>query len=455
MSLFIRQSAIFCYIFKNVNFLVVYFLMLCYTLGMENLRIPLAERMRPNSLDEFFGQEHIVGKGKLLRRAIEYGNVGSMIFYGPPGTGKTTLAQIIAKTLNANIEKLNAVSSGVADAKAVIEKAKRDKLLLGKDTYLLLDECHRWSKSQSDCVLEAIEKGNIFFIGSTTENPYTSMTRAIVSRCRVFELKSLTREDIKKIIARALSDKEKGLGLLPIQIDEKAIDYLAEVSGGDARTALNALELAANTTPLNKNKKIVIDDKVVAECLNRKPLSISIDMFYDLLSAFCKSLRGSDADAALFYAQRLIEAGCDPLIIARRIIAHASEDVGMADSNALLLAICAHYAVEKIGLPEAMLNLTHAIIYVCEAEKSNSVVVAMNKAKADAISLRDDKVPNHLKNHPSTNADGHGKYKYPHDYGGYCKQQYLPDAIKDHIYYTPSQNGREKNMQRKKFRGEK
>lgn len=455
MPLFIRQSAIFCYIFKNVNFFVVYFLMLCYTLSMENLRIPLAERMRPNSLDEFFGQEHIVGKGKLLRRAIEYGNVGSMIFYGPPGTGKTTLAQIIAKTLNANIEKLNAVSSGVADAKAVIEKAKRDKLLLGKDTYLLLDECHRWSKSQSDCVLEAIEKGNIFFIGSTTENPYTSMTRAIVSRCRVFELKSLTREDIKKIIARALSDKEKGLGLLPIQIDEKAIDYLAEVSGGDARTALNALELAANTTPLNKNKKIVIDDKVVAECLDRKPLSISIDMFYDLLSAFCKSLRGSDADAALFYAQRLIEAGCDPLIIARRIIAHASEDVGMADSNALLLAICAHYAVEKIGLPEAMLNLTHAIIYVCEAEKSNSVVVAMNKAKADAISLRDDKVPNHLKNHPSTNEDGHGKYKYPHDYGGYCKQQYLPDAIKDHIYYTPSQNGREKNMQRKKFRGEK
>lgn len=427
---------------------------MCYTLAMENLKIPLAERMRPTSLDDFYGQQHIVGKGKLLRRAIEYGSTGSMIFYGPPGTGKTTLAQIIAKTLNANIQKLNAVSSGVADAKAVIEKAKKDKLLLGKDTYLLLDECHRWSKSQSDCVLEAIEKGNIFFIGSTTENPYTSMTRAIVSRCRVFELKSLTRDDIKKIIQRAVEDKEKGLGLMPIQIDQQAIDYLAEVCGGDARTALNALELAANTTPLNKNKKIVIDDKVVAECLDRKPLSISIDMFYDLLSAFCKSLRGSDADAALFYAQRLIEAGCDPLIIARRLIAHASEDVGMADSNALLLAICAHYAVANIGLPEAMLNLTHAIIYLCEAEKSNAVVVAMNLAKQDAISLRDDKVPNHLKNHPSTNDDGHGKYKYPHDFGGYCKQQYLPDAIKNHIYYTPSQNGKEKNMQRKKFKGE-
>ena len=427
---------------------------MCYTLAMENLKIPLAERMRPTSLDDFYGQQHIVGKGKLLRRAIEYGSTGSMIFYGPPGTGKTTLAQIIAKTLHANIQKLNAVSSGVADAKAVIEKAKKDKLLLGKDTYLLLDECHRWSKSQSDCVLEAIEKGNIFFIGSTTENPYTSMTRAIVSRCRVFELKSLTRDDIKKIIQRAVEDKEKGLGLMPIQIDQQAIDYLAEVCGGDARTALNALELAANTTPLNKNKKIVIDDKVVAECLDRKPLSISIDMFYDLLSAFCKSLRGSDADAALFYAQRLIEAGCDPLIIARRLIAHASEDVGMADSNALLLAICAHYAVANVGLPEAMLNLTHAIIYLCEAEKSNAVVVAMNLAKQDAISLRDDKVPNHLKNHPSTNDDGHGKYKYPHDFGGYCKQQYLPDAIKNHIYYTPSQNGKEKNMQRKKFKGE-
>lgn len=422
---------------------------------MENLKTPLAERMRPQTLDEFFGQEHIVGKGKLLRRAIEFGNVGSMIFYGPPGTGKTTLAQIIAKTLNANIEKLNAVSSGVADAKAVIEKAKKDKLLFGKDTYLLLDECHRWSKSQSDCVLEAIEKGDIFFIGSTTENPYTSMTRAIVSRCRVVELKSLSREDIKKIIKSALSDKERGLGNLPIKMSEGAIDYLAEVCGGDARTALGGLELAANTTQLDKNKKIVIDEKVVAECLDRKPLSVSIDMFYDLLSAFCKSLRGSDAEAALFYAQRLIEAGCDPLIIARRLIAHASEDIGMADSNALLLAVCAHYAVANVGLPEAMLNLSHAIIYLCEAEKSNSVLNAKNRAKELAISLRDDKVPNHLKNHPSTNSDGHGKYKYPHDYGGYCKQQYLPDAIKNEIFYIPSENGREKNMQRKKFRGEK
>lgn len=422
---------------------------------MENLNPPLAERMRPLSLDEFYGQDHIVGKGKLLRRAIEFGNVGSMIFFGPPGTGKTTLAQIIAKTLDADIERLNAVASGVADAKAIIEKAKKNKLLFGKNTYLLLDECHRWSKSQSDCVLEAIEKGDIFFIGSTTENPYTSMTKAIVSRCRVVELKPLSRMDIKKVLIRALRDEEKGLAILPIEIDDEALDYLAEVSSGDARTALNALELAANTTPLNKNKKIIIDKQVVSECLDRKPLSIDVDNYYDLLSAFCKSLRGSDADAGLFYAQRLIEAGCDPLILARRMIAHASEDIGMADSNALLMAICAHYAVKNIGLPEAMLNLSHAIIYLCETEKSNSVLIAMHKSKDDAINLRDDFVPNHLKNHPSINKDGHGAYKYPHDFGGYCKQQYLPDSIKDHIYYQPGQNGREKNIIRKKFKGDK
>ncbi len=422
---------------------------------MSELKIPLAQRMRPKTLDDFVGQEHIFGKGKVLRRAIEFGNVGSMILYGPPGTGKTTLAYLIAESLNANIEKLNAVTSGVADAKAVIEKAKKDKMLLGKDTYLLLDECHRWSKSQSDCVLEAIEKGYIFFIGSTTENPFTSMTRAIVSRCRVFELKPLKIEDIKKTLKRAILDKENGLGNLPIIMTEKAMDFLADVSGGDARTALNALELAANTTPLDKNNKIVIDENVIAECLDKKPLSVDTQMHFDLLSAFCKSIRGSDTDAALFYSQRLIQSGCDPLIIARRLIAHCSEDIGMADSNALLLAIAAFTAIEKIGLPEAMLNLSHAIIYACEAEKSNSVLIAMEEAKKDAVSLRDDFVPNHLKNHPTTNKDGHGKYKYPHDYGGYCKQQYLPDAIKDHVYYKPKNNGKEKNLIRKKFKGEK
>lgn len=417
---------------------------------MESERIPLPQKMRPKTLDDFVGQEHIVGKNKMLSRAIANGSVGSIIFYGPPGTGKTTLAQIIANSLDSNFERLNAVTSGVADAKAVIEKAKKNKMLFGKTTYLLLDECHRWNKAQSDCVLEAIEDGSIFFIGSTTENPYTSMTRAIVSRCHVFEFKPIERKDVKKVILRALSDKENGLGNMPIQIDDDAIDDLSDVCGGDVRTALNTLELAVYTTKIGKNKKINIDKKIIAECLDKKPLSVNIDMYYDMLSAFCKSLRGSDVEGALFYSQRLISAGVDPMIIARRLVAHASEDVGMADSNALLLATSAMYAVEKMGLPEGLIPLTHAIIYVCEAEKSNSVIIALENAKSDAEKYADLKVPNHLKNHPSTNKDGHGGYKYPHSYGGYVKQQYLPDEIKEHIYYMPLSNGREKNLVRKK-----
>jgi len=417
---------------------------------MENERIPLPQKMRPKTLQDFVGQEHIVGKNKMLSRAIANGSVGSIIFYGPPGTGKTTLAQIIANSLDFNFEKLNAVTSGVADAKAIIEKAKKNKILFGKSTYLLLDECHRWNKAQSDCVLEAIEDGSIFFIGSTTENPYTSMTRAIVSRCHVFEFKPVQREDVKKVVVRALADKENGLGNMPVQIDEDAIDDLCEVCGGDVRTALNTLELAVMTTKIGKNKKINIDKKIIAECLDKKPLSVNIDMYYDMLSAFCKSLRGSDAEGALFYSQRLIQAGVDPLIIARRLVAHASEDIGMADSNAFLLATSAMYSLEKMGFPEGLIPLTHAIIYVCEAEKSNSVIVALEKAKEDATKYADLKVPNHLKNHPSTNKDGHGAYKYPHNFGGYVKQQYLPDEIKDHIYYIPSKNGREKNILRKK-----
>ena len=417
---------------------------------MESERIPLPQRMRPTSLDDFVGQEHIVGKNKMLSRAIMAGNVGSIIFYGPPGTGKTTLAQIIANTLDFNFEKLNAVTSGVADAKAIIEKAKKNKMLFGKSTYLLLDECHRWNKAQSDCVLEAIENGSIFFIGSTTENPYTSMTRAIVSRCHVFEFKPIQRADIKKVILRALKDEDKGLGKMPVEIEDEAVEYLSDVCGGDARIALNTLELAVMTTKVGKNKKININKEIVAECLDKKPLSVNIDVYYDMLSAFCKSLRGSDVEGALFYSQRLIQAGLDPMIIARRLVAHASEDVGMADSNALLLATSAMYALEKMGVPEGLIPLTHAIIYVCEAEKSNSVIVAMDMAKEDATNYANLNVPNHLKNHPSTNNDGHGRYKYPHDFGGYVKQQYLPDEIKNHVYYVPGKNGREKNIVRKK-----
>ena len=414
-------------------------------------RIPLAERMRATNFDEFVGQEHIVGKNKLLYRAISTGSVCSCIFYGPPGTGKTTLAGIIAKMVNANIEKLNAVSSGVGDAKAVIERARTQKQMFNQDTYLLLDECHRWSKSQSDCVLQAIEEGSIFFIGSTTENPYTSMTRAIVSRCNVFEFKKISQKDVEKVLIRALNDKERGLGEFKTKVDEDALKYLAFASNGDVRNALNSLELAVLSTKPSKDKFIHVDKETMAECLNKRPLSIDENMYYDYLSAFCKSLRGSDSDAALYYAHRLLKAGIDPLIIARRMIAHASEDIGMADSNALLLAISALISCEKLGAPECYLNLSHAIIYLCEAEKSNSVYKAMHMAMEDAENEREDVVPNHLKNHPSTNKDGHGKYKYPHDFGGYCDQQYMPDSLKDKIYYVPSENGREKNLIRKKF----
>ncbi len=415
-----------------------------------NSRIPLAERMRPTSFEEFVGQEHVVGKNCLLYRAIKYGTLGSCIFFGPPGTGKTTLANIIASNLKANFIRLNAVTSGVADEKVVIEQAKREKQMFGTTTFLLLDECHRWSKAQSDCVLQAIEEGSIIFIGSTTENPYTSMTRAIVSRCRVFEFKPLTTKDILKAMRRALDDKDKGLAGMPVDIDDEALNYLAFASGGDLRNALNSLELAVMTTPISKDKRIHITKEIAAQSTDRKALSMDEGMYYDNLSAFCKSLRGSDADAALYYAMRLIKAGIDPLIIARRMVAHASEDIGMADSNALLIAICALQSCERLGQPECLLTISHAIIYLCEAEKSNSVYKAMHAAMDDVDNNIDNHVPNHLKNHPSTNRDGHGKYLYPHDYGGYVKQQYLPDSLKDRIYYTPSGNGREKNLVRKK-----
>lgn len=418
---------------------------------MENIkRIPLAERMRPKAFDEFVGQEHIVGKNSLLVRAIKFGTLGSCIFYGPPGTGKTTLANIIANSMNANFVRLNAVTSGVADAKKIIDKARADKDMFGTDTFLMLDECHRWNKAQSDCVLQAIEEGSIFFIGSTTENPYTSMTRAIVSRCRIFEFKPLSSKDIVKSLKRALASEE-GLGNMPVEITDDALDYFAFASGGDNRSALNALELAVMTSKLGKDKKIHITREDAEQSIDKKALSLDENMYYDMLSAFCKSLRGSDVEGALYYSMRLIKAGCDPMIIARRLVAHSSEDVGMADSNALLLSTSAMYALEKMGQPEGLIPLSHAIIYVCEAEKSNSVINAMHLAQSDAENAIDNHVPNHLKNHPSTNADGHGKYKYPHDYGGYVKQQYMPDSLKDRVYYTPSENGREKNITRKKF----
>ena len=409
---------------------------------------PLYERMRPSIIDDFIGQEHIVGKNSLLRRAISSDMLGSCIFFGPPGTGKTTLANIIANTTKAKFVKLNAVSSGVADAKKVIDEAKQHYFMTGKSTYLLLDECHRWNKAQSDSVLSAIEEGYIIFIGSTTENPFISMTRAIVSRCRIFEFKALSSDDIKTALLRAVADKEKGLGNLNINLTDEALEHFAWASNGDLRCAMTALELAVKTTPLDKKGQITIDKQTASESIQRKVISTDENMYYDMLSAFCKSIRGSDADAALYWSNRLISAGCDPLLIARRLMAHCSEDIGMADSNALLLATSALVALKNMGLPEGNIPLSHAIIYACEAPKSNSVVVAIAKAQKDVEHTGSDNVPNHLKNHPTL--DHKTPYKYPHDFGGYVYQQYLPDNIKDHIYYVPSQNGREKGLVRRK-----
>ena len=413
---------------------------------------PLADRMRPSSLDEFLGQEHLIYKNSFLVRAITSGSIGSCIFYGPPATGKTTIANIIANTCKGQFRKLNAVSSGVADAKQIIDEARSALKLYGTKTFLLLDECHRWSKAQSDCVLQAVEEGSIIFIGSTTENPYINMTRAIVSRCRVFEFKPLSKQNIITALEKAISDKVNGYGELKIEISNEAKEHLAWACAGDVRNAYNALELAVKTTGANSDGVIVIDKQTAEECIQKKAISLDENTYYDVLSAFCKSLRGSDADAALYYSQKLLLSGCDPKIIARRMIAHASEDIGMADSNALLIAISALQAVKELGVPECELVLSHAIIYICEAEKSNSVYKAMCAANEDAKNFIDAAVPNHLKNHPTGYNDGTGKYKYPHDYGGYVKQQYLPKELKDRVYYTPSNNGKEKNLIRKKYR---
>ncbi len=412
---------------------------------------PLSEKMRPSTLEEFVGQKHIVSKNSLLDRAIKAGVLGSCIFYGPPGTGKTTLAHIISNTCNGIMKKLNAVSSGVGDAKEVIEQAKKDFNLFGKKTYLLLDECHRWNKAQSDCVLQAIEEGHITFIGSTTENPYTNMTRAIVSRCRVFEFKPIESSDIVELLKRAVADPDRGLGALPVKVEEDAYEYFAWASSGDCRQALNGLELAVKTTNLGKDKFITITKEIATQSIGKKAMSLDESMYYDILSAFCKSIRGSDSDAALYYAHRLIKAGCDPKIIARRLIAHCSEDIGMADSNALLLACCALYSCQNLGEPECLLNLSHAIVYACEAEKSNAVYNAMHMAMEDAEKVKDDKILNNLKNHPSTNPDGTSTYLYPHDFGGYVYQQYMPNSLKDRVYYKPTSNGREAGLKRKKF----
>ncbi|MDE6966846.1 MAG: replication-associated recombination protein A, partial [Clostridiales bacterium] len=377
--------------------------------------MPLAERMRPRELSEFIGQKHLLHKGSLLMRAIQADKLGSCIFFGPPGTGKTTLAGIIANSTSSEFVKLNAVSSGVAEAKKVIEEATERLRVFNKRTFLLLDECHRWSKAQSDCVLSAIETGSIIFIGSTTENPFVSMTRAIVSRCRVFELKPLETSDIVDGLKRAVAS-ENGLAEYSLRVDDEAYTHIAWSANGDLRNAFNALELAVLTTPPDRDGVIVIDKAVAQESTQRRVLSIDDSMYYDMLSAFCKSLRGCDPDAALYWAFRMIEAGCDPLSIFRRLLAHASEDVGVADSSALSVVASALTAYEHIGPPEGYLSLAHAIIKVATAAKSNSVYLAMHAAQKTVKEHADDKVPDYLRDRTyKTPNDSGASYIYPHD----------------------------------------
>ncbi len=421
----------------------------------EKTLAPLAERMRPRTLDEFLGQGKVVGQGSLLRRAISADKLGSCIFYGPPGTGKTTLANIIAENTNAAFVKLNAVTSGVADAKKVIDEARDRLRMYGKRTYLLLDECHRWNKAQSDSVLQAIEQGYIIFIGSTTENPFVSMTRAIVSRCRIFSFSRLSEQDIRAGLERAVKDKERGLGNMNLEVSDEAIAHLAFASAGDMRTALNALELAALTTHADSDGVIRVGKAEAEQSIQQKALSMTEDMYYDMISAFIKSMRGSDSNAALYWAERLIEAGCDPMLIGRRIMIHACEDVGLADPNAIVVATSCVQAFEKIGLPEGRIPLAEGIIYVSEAPKSNKVVEALDGAENAVKTIKHETVPLYLRDPNYKGGDERvSGYKYPHDFGGWVQQQYLPDEIKDAVFYEPTENGFEKEIKERQKRRE-
>ncbi len=430
-----------------------------FTMGMKK-RAPLADRMRPRTLDEFYGQQHIVGKGKLLRRAIEADRLTSSIFWGPPGTGKTTLASIIAGSTHSEFEKLNAVTSGVADVREVISKAEERLKLYGRSTYLLLDECHRWSKAQSDSILPAIEQGTIRFIGSTTENPMIAMTPAIVSRCRLFQFEPLSQLEVEQAMEHAIHDEERGYGLQGVTIEPEALHHIAQVANGDARAALNALELAVLTTPVDAMGNLNITLEVAEESIQKRVMRCDESMFYDMLSAFCKSLRGSDSDAALAWFARMVYAGVDPRIIARRLIAHASEDVGLANPTAMLQAVAAAQALEMVGMPEARLSLAQAIIAICESPKSNSVVMAIDAATQDAEKGGFQPVPVHLRDTHYQGAQrlGSGQgYKYPHDFPGhYVDQQYAPLEAKGMPYYRPSDQGQEARLREiRRLRGKK
>ena len=413
---------------------------------------PLASRMRPATLDEVVGQQHIIGRDKLLYRAIKADKLQSIIFYGPPGTGKTTLAKVIANTTSARFCQLNATVAGKKDMEEVVERAKEAMAATGKKTILFVDEIHRFNKGQQDYLLPFVEDGTVILVGATTENPYFEVNGALISRSIVFELKPLSKEDVKSLINKAVYDKDKGMGSYDAIIDEDALDFLADMSNGDARLALNAVELGVMSTERSEDRKIHITIDVASECIQKRVLKYDKtgDNHYDTISAFIKSMRGSDPDAALYYLARMLFAGEDPKFIARRIMICASEDVGNADPNALNVAVSASLAVERVGMPEAQIILAQACTYVATAPKSNAAVVGIFKAMEYVKNNRTASVPPHLKDAHYGGASklGHGiGYKYAHDYPNhYVKQQYLPDSVVGEQFYYSSGMGYEKNI---------
>ena len=408
------------------------------------IEAPLAARMRPRSFEEFIGQGHLIGPGKVLTQLVEAGHLSSILLWGPAGTGKTTLAFLLAEAVGAELVQLSAVSSGVADARKVMARAGGGLIR----TVLFVDEVHRWSKAQQDVLLPAVEDGTITLIGATTENPYFSLVTPLLSRCILLRLEPLSAEEIGTILDRALADRERGLGELDVKLSEEARSHLVEISGGDARIALTGLEAAALAAQAVGEAEVTRDR--AADAVQRRAIVYDRqgDAHYDVISAFIKSIRGSDPDAALFWLARMIEAGEDPRYIARRMVVHASEDIGLADPRALLVAVAAAQAVEYVGLPEARLNLAEAAIYLARAPKSNSVITALGRAQQDAASS--DPVPLHLREpgHPALRKHGYGKgYKYPHDYPGHVvEQEYRPASFEGATYYEPSGEGEETGM---------
>ena len=417
---------------------------------------PLASRLRPRTLDEIVGQQHIIGKGRLLYRAILADKLSSVIFYGPPGTGKTTIAKVIANTTHANFRQLNATTSGKKDMEEATAFAKQQLGGYQRKTILFIDEIHRFNKAQQDYLLPFVEDGTVILIGATTENPYFEVNSALISRSTVFELKLLTKEEIALLLDRAMADKDRGLGSYRAELTEEARDFLADVAGGDARAALNAVELAVMTTEPGPDGRIRIDLPVAEDCIQKRAVHYdkSGDQHYDTISAFIKSMRGSDPDAAVFYLAKMLAAGEDIRFIARRIMICASEDVGNADPQALQVAVAASQAVERIGLPESQIILAHAAIYVASAPKSNSVVNAIFAAN-EAVRSRKTTVPVHLQDAHYGGHDelGHGVGdQYAHDFANhYVEQQYLPDEVAGMRFYEPSENGYE-NVIREWFR---